>query len=148
MNTELLFDFFMSMKWLWIVLVIILARFLKAARVYMGQKNDIKAREILKDIKYKEEEIIEHLDYIINEALDSYVLFNIKPKQISYINSKIENEIMNYLAEEVPGRISSTLYSQLAYIYNEDYIGSFIGTHIYMVVLQFRIEYNDLKDPE
>lgn len=105
-------------------------------------KNRINADIMIRDTKYSEEEIIKHLNYIIKEALDDYVIYTLTPKNIYYINNKIENEIIVYLTEEVSNRLSVTLRTQLSFIYNEEYIGKFLGRHIYATVLDFVLQYN------
>lgn len=129
----------------YVLVAILLGTFISIAfsvRKFLKQIADIKASDTLNSIKYNEEEIIGHLDYIINEALNTYEILNITPKDIPYINSNMEQEILDYLADEVPGRISNTLYSTLSYIYSNEYIGEFIGTHIYMIVLNYVLNYN------
>lgn len=92
--------------------------------------------------KYSEEDIINHLNYIINETLNNYIIMNIKPKNIYYITNAIENDINTALAELVPQKISPILYSQLSMIYDPNYIGRAIGEQIYMVVLNYVLNYN------
>lgn len=94
------------------------------------------------DADYSEDKILAHLDYIIKEALDEYVLLHIEPKQIYYITNVMENDIRKYVSDEIPKRISPTLIHQLKYIYSKDHIPAFLGTRIYMTVLNYVIEFN------
>ena len=141
---ELLF----SMKWLWIIAIILLwiivNRLIDLASTYAMNKFTLH----FDNMKYSEEDIIKHLDYIIDEALDEYALINIRTKDIPYINNKMEEKIRNYLVETVPERLSITLRSQLLLIYNDAYLGKFLGSHIYMKVVEFVLNYNALKSPE
>ena len=109
--------------------------------------SSLKSDMILRDTKYSEDEILQHLDYIIKEILDEYILLYITPKNIYYINSKLEKEIMDYISNEAPKRISKVLVTQLSFIYNESYIGTFIGHRIYLTVLNYVLEYNVTKEP-
>lgn len=93
-------------------------------------------------LKFSEQEILAHLDFIIEECLDYYIAMKFTPKQLYYINNTLETEIIESLAEIVPNRISSTLYSQLSLIYNTDQIGSVIGEKIYTKVLEYVIQFN------
>lgn len=105
------------------------------------QKNDIRANELDYNIKYDENEIIKHLDYIIDEALDEYMLQT--PDNASvYISTKDEDKIIEYLQNTIPDRISRNLYKQLSYIYNQDYIGEYLGKKIYYRVVDFVIANN------
>ena len=114
----------------------------KKVASYLKAKNGVAVDTMIRDTKYDEEEIIRHLDYIINEALSEYVVFNINPQNVFYINSKMENEIIEHLTEEIPKRLSHTLLTQLSFIYDDDYIGTFVGRHIYMMVVDFVISFN------
>lgn len=100
------------------------------------------ADEMLRDTQYEEKDIIKHLDYIITEAIDNYELFNIRPKNIFYINSKIEDDILATISEQVSNRISKTLMVQLSFIYSNEYIGEFIGSHIHLMVTEYVINFN------
>ena len=91
---------------------------------------------------YKEEDIIKHLDYIIDESIDNYVLFNITPMQVDYISSSMEKDMISDLQEEIPEKISINLLNQLANIYNSDYIGTFLGFHIYLKITEYIVSYN------
>ena len=95
-------------------------------------------------IKYNEAEVLSHLQYIIQQCLDYYHLFHIvaAPKEIYTINATIQQEIIAYLTEEVPNRISPILHDQLVMIYSEASLGKVIGEFIYMVVQDFSITFN------
>lgn len=138
----LLIDFLLSMKWLWLIVVILCYNLLRTIVNSLAKRISIESDIAIRDTKYNEEDIIKHLDYIISEALDEYILLNIKPKNIYYINTKTENEIVKHLSEEIPKRISKTLLVHLAFIYDNSYIGQFIGKHIYMTVLNYVLNYN------
>ena len=114
----------------------------KKVTSYLKAKNGVAVDTMIRDTKYDEEEIIKHLDYIINEALSEYVVFNINPQNVFYINSKMENEIIEHLTEEIPKRLSHTLLTQLSFIYDDDYIGTFVGRHIYMMGVDFVVSFN------
>jgi hypothetical protein len=87
---------------------------------------------------------LEALDRLIKDVLDEYEIFylNIKIKESSYISSKEEQEMINFVQEEVGKRISPILLKKLEYNINGDCIGNYIGTRIYMIVLDFVLGYN------
>lgn len=97
-------------------------------------------------IKYSEQDILFHLDFIISECLEYYVTMYITPKNLYYINNNTETEIVNKLSEMVPSRISPTLYSQLSLIYDSNQIASVVGEKIYLKVLEYVIEFNVQND--
>ena len=121
-------------KIIWVVLAIstlvtlyIIAR--KFAKI-MNSKNLMERDIEMYKIKYSEEEILYHLDFIITECLDYYIAMNLTPKNLYYINNSTETEIVTKLGEIVPSRISPTLYSQLSLVYDADQIASVIGEKI------------------
>lgn len=143
MNYEkFVLEFIFSLRWLWIIVLFMLYYLVKHIINYMRNKNSIESDITIRDTKYNEDDIVGHLDYIINEAIDEYILLNIRPKNIFYINSKIEGEIIDHLIVEVPKRLSKTLLTNLSFIYNDDYIGEYIGKHIYIVVINYTLTYN------
>ena len=135
-------------KWVYLVAIILLYKLGKRFIYTYRLKYNIDKDKSIKESEYSEEKIIGHLDYIINETLDQYVIFNLQPKNIYYINSKIETDIVAFLSDKVPDRISSTLMQQLELIYNRDYIGEFIGSRIYMIVLNYVLDYNIKNSPD
>ena len=138
----ILINFLLSMKWLWIIVIILLYNLINKVLNIFIKKLSLDSDNLIKNTQYKEDDIINHLDYIIKEALDEYILLNIKPKEIYYINTKMENMIIDYLSDEIPKRLSKTLITHLSFIYNNEYIGEFIGKHIYMIVLEYVLDYN------
>jgi len=144
----ILINFLLSMKWLWIIVIILLYNLINKVLNIFIKKLSLDSDNLIKNTQYKEDDIINHLDYIIKEALDEYILLNIKPKEIYYINTKMENMIIDYLSDEIPKRLSKTLITHLSFIYNNEYIGEFIGKHIYMIVLEYVLDYNMNSAPE
>ena len=137
-----LLDFAFSLKWLWIIVIFLIYKIINKGLTIIETNVNIKKEQLIKDTEYDEQKIIAHIDYIINEALDRYVLLNIVPKNIYYINSKIEKDIINYLINTIPDRLSSALLSKLSLIYSNDYVPKFLGEHIYMVITNYVLEFN------
>jgi hypothetical protein len=109
----------------------------------LRRKNNLSHNQpIIAPDDYKEDDIIAHLDYIVTQAIDNYVLFNVSAKQAYYINSKTEKEMIEKLQETIPEQISGTLLNKLCYIYNPSYVGTFLGEYIYMKITDFVINYN------
>ena len=135
-------EFLLSLRWLWIIVIFLAYKLINKYIEIKSYASSIQRNAVIRDTKYSEEEIIGHLDYIIKEALDEYVLFYITPKNIYYINTKMENEIITALAQKIPERLSPTLMHHLGYIYDDYYLGDFIGGRIYMVIMNYVIEFN------
>ena len=115
-------------------------------RIAMNLRPQQPEPKIINNAQYDEEEIIKHLDYIIEEALDEYNLYNIKPLNIEYINHQMEQNIIKYMQDTIPERISSVLMGKLKYIYNDSYIGTFIGGYIYAKVTEYVVVFNQSTD--
>lgn len=140
MNTELLF------KIIYVILIlaalIIIWTSTRLIANIMNSKN-LMYRDIeMYKIKFSEQEILSHLNYIITECLEYYIAMTLTPKQLYYINNSTETEIINKLGEIVPTRISPTLYSQLSLIYDSGQVATVIGEKIYLKVLEYVIEFN------
>ena len=126
-----------------IILLVLAVLFLYNKKLnILKQTNDITANTIDINTNYNEEDIISHLDYIINEAIDEYLILHNTDGKDKYITSKDEDKIIEYLQETIPDRISKTLYKQLSYIYNEDYLGEFLGKKIYYRVVDLVVSNN------
>ena len=113
----------------------------KFARI-MNSRNLMERDIEMYKMNYSEQDILSHLEFIIDECLEYYVAINLAPKSLYYINNTTETEIVNKLGEIVPSRISPTLYSQLSLIYDSNQIASVIGEKIYLKVLGYVIEFN------
>ena len=146
-NWSILIDFALSLKWLWVIVIILGYKLLKDIVNNIFKYTALKSDVIIRDTKYEEKEIIGHLDYIINEALDEYQILYLAPKQVYYINSKLEKEILQYLTSEIPDRLSKVLITQLSFIYNSSYVGDFIAMRIYMTLLDWVLNYNINREP-
>lgn len=91
---------------------------------------------------------IEILDNIIRNALDEYKIFHLNIKDLDYITSKEEAAIIEYMQKEVPTRIPMMLLKKLEFNINSEYIGTYIGTRIYMIVLDFVLDFNTAKSAQ
>ena len=110
------------------------------------QKNKIKSDELIKDTKI-DNTALDVLDSLINDVLEEYAVYEIKTKNIDYINNKLEDKIRDYLTEEIPKRISILLMKKLEYMYNSEYIGELIGKRIYMIVTDYTLRFNVENEP-
>lgn len=135
-------DFLLSMNWLWLIVLIMVSYVIKKTFLYLYLKIKLKDISLTKEMTYDEKEIISHIDYLINEAIEEYLLLHINPNEVHYINSKTEEKILDYIKEEIPKRISDVLVAKLGLIYNENYIGEFIGKRAYLSVTNYVIEFN------
>lgn len=124
------------------IIAIAIVGLLNTLITQLKEKNRLESMQPIMTVEYKEDEILNHLDYIIMDALNIYTILNITSKSIYYINSKMEKEMIETIQNEIPEQLSPTLLTKLSYIYNTDYIGKFLGQHIYLVITQFVIDFN------
>ena len=127
-----------------ITVYLIAAKFARIMNTKILFNRDIEMNKL----KFSELEILAHLDFIIEECLDYYIAINLTPKQLYYISNNIEKEIIDYLGEVVPSRISPTLYSQLSLVYDSSQVGTVIGEKIYTKVLEYVIQFNVQNDSQ
>ena len=143
---ETFIAYLLSWKFIAIIAMILGYRIVsKTTKRYLDIKEaemNISRDSLIKDIKYSEDEIISHLDNIITETIDEYMLMNVASKEITYINNTEETKIREFVADEIPKRISGTLMSNLSFIYNHDFLGEYIGKRIYTLVLAKVLEFN------
>lgn len=128
--------------------VLLVLAFIIGASLYnkklniIKKENEVKAKNIENRVKYDEAEIIKHLDFIIDEALEEYIINEFGFNDTTYISTKEENKIIDYLKDTIPERISDNLYNKLTYIYSENYIGEFLGKKIYYKVVELVVNNN------
>lgn len=137
-----LLDFLLSMRWIYIPILIMLWSIINRWLNIQHTKNVLKREELIKSLDYNEEKIISHLNYIITEEVDRYIAYNISLKNIYYINTKQEKELIAKLIDTIPDMLSVSLVEQLELIYSKDYIGAFIGQYIYATVTNYVLSFN------
>lgn len=134
-----IFSYIFSFK-LWIILC-----FLSFIFVLTGGINSylqIKQKELNMSKEYDEKSIINHLDYIILEALNYYNIMNIASTNTFYITDKMQQDLLDYLSKTIPERMSNDLLEKLMLIYKPSYINTFLAEHIYLTVVSFVLDFN------
>ena len=92
--------------------------------------------------------IPEHLDRVILEAFEEYMVLNEAYKKVDYINKEMETRILHGVSEYVDKRMSSLFYSKLTMYYNEEFISQIIANKIYILVMNNSIQNNQIRDEE
>ena len=134
-----IFSYIFSIK-VWIFISIFYVSLLIAGCIRLKLIND--ENKMIMECDYSEESILAHIDFIIVEALNYYNIMNIASTQIPYISDRIQQELTDYLVNEVPNRVSPTLMKKLTLMYHPDYVSKFIAERIYMTVMSFVLNYN------
>lgn len=93
-----------------------------------------------------DETIPELLMRIIDECFTDYQLMILAPRNEGYITEQREEEIRSDLVAKVSERISPIAIDKLSLRYNISNIDRVIGDKIYIVVTNYVVEHNDVKD--
>ena len=105
------------------------------------QKNKIESDKLIKDTVI-DDSAIKSLDSLINEIIEEYVILELRPKDVFYINNSIESEMREYIVNQITERIPVLLMKKLEYVCNPNYIGDLIGKRVYMSVMNYVLEFN------
>lgn len=125
-----------------IYLVIILAwRTISKALDINYQKNKIESDRLIKDTII-DDSALKMLDSLINEIIEEYVILELRPKNVFYINNNIESEMREYIVDQITERMPVLLMKKLEYVCNPNHIGELIGKRVYMSVMNYVLEFN------
>lgn len=86
------------------------------------------------------------LDSFIKDCFNDYMMLIVTPKQEAYIGEEREAEIRQDLIAKVVERISPAMMDKLSLYYNIDTIDRVIGDKIYIIVTDFIVNTNSIKD--
>lgn len=117
---------------------------------FIRSMNINKKREILLerdrlDLNIKLDlEFPEILDKMITDTFDEYRLLNLEFDK-SYINKDREEQILQEVGNLVSERLSDTFMKQLGLYYNPEIIPTIISKKIYLIVMRYVIENNQIK---
>ena len=145
--TWVIIEFIFSLRWLWIIAILVAYNIADNIISLHEEKLVLERQKLIKDTDYSEEKILGHLDYIISECINEYALFNINTKNKYYISSNDEQEMIQWVAEKVPSRMSNILMTQLSYIYDSEAISDVIGTRVYASIVDYVLQHNLNNEP-
>ena len=129
-----------------IILIIIVFTLGKQLCSWLQRLILAKEAKIVAELKF-DDNAFETLDKMIQETLEEYKVFTLNTKELHYIKSSDEQEIVKYIQESVSKKMSTALLKKLSQSINEDYVGEYIGRRIYLAVLNFVLEYNIDREP-
>ena len=147
MKNNLLFEVVNMLKHIDIYKLLIIALlFIAFKQILMFSKQILQLKEakVISELKINND-AVEALDVLIKSVLDEYMIFYLNTKELNYIPNKEEEAIIKYMQDNVPSRVPMILLKKLEYNINSEYIGTYIGTRIYMIVLDFVLEFNTAK---
>lgn len=85
------------------------------------------------------------LDLIITECFSEYTVLNINYKNIEYINSDLEHEIVREVSAKIIERLSPVMLTQLGLVYNTESMAKIISERVYLHTIGFVMEHNVVK---
>lgn len=138
----MLLEFLMDMKWVGLITIILLYKLVNRSLNILNSWVEIKRADQVLTKDYNEEAIVAHLDKMIEEELNRYEMYELEPKEIVYINSKMEDQLVEMVKAGVQERLSNILIEKLSMIYNTDYVGTYIGKYIHMKITTYVVLYN------
>lgn len=131
-----------------IVIISLLILFTYSIRIHFKIKKEyVKLQEYKINVNTQiDEEIPAILELIINECFLDYCSLNIELSTNEYMNDEMEAKIRGDLTNKVSQRISPTAITKLSLYYNPRAIGEIIADKIYILVMNYVVDYNRIKD--
>lgn len=86
------------------------------------------------------------LNSVIDECFTDYKVLVLEPRQEGYISNEREDEIRKDLISKIVERLSPMSLDKLSLRYNVNNIDRIIADKVYIVVTNYVVEHNDIKD--
>lgn len=118
-----------------------------ANRCYKIQKRKLSLEEYQININSAtSSDIDEALDALIKDSVTEYVILNIEYRpDIEFINSEIEESILNAVKDSVSKKLSPAFMQKLSLYYNSAAIPDIVSQKIYMAVTAYVADHNIVK---
>jgi hypothetical protein len=131
-----------------VILLISLSYFL--VNIIKTKRVELKLKEYEINISSKvEEDLFGLLDKIIQECFTEYTILNIEYRDdIKYIDANMEKIITQDVAHKVVDRISPILVAKISQIYNINNFEELLSERVYLAVLSYSLQKNNLKTEE
>lgn len=121
---------------------IVIWLFMYSISTYLATKNRLKRYEISLSANITDD-IPKLLNSLINECFQEHlVFFNAYNTSLNYINTEMENKMIEDVNSLVGSRISEALYDRLCLYYNNDILPDVISKKVFMVVTAYVAQYN------
>lgn len=105
------------------------------------RKNDIEQLQMNLDFRIDDSDL-SLIDHLIEESFNRYCFLNYDKANKEYINSQIQEEMMQETLRMTLQRISPIYLNKLGFIYNKEYIEDIIFEKIQVVVIDYCVEVN------
>lgn len=138
MNMAIIYIFLaLSIDALLICIMININSLLKEYR----RKNDLEQLQMNLNFKIDDSDLT-LIDRLVEESFNRYCFLNYDKANKEYINSQVQQEMMQETLRMTLQRISPIYLNKLGFIYNKDYIEDIIFDKIQVVVIDYCVEVN------
>lgn len=106
----------------------------------------LRLQKSINDINYRLDQTeYELLDKFITDAFNEYLVFNISFQEDMYINTDMEKKMISEVSMQVLKNISPVMIGKISLYYNIDSLEDIIANKVYMLVSDYTIENNTIK---
>lgn len=116
--------------------------FLHSILKEMKQKRNLEQLKLNLNYEVKDQDFT-LLDRLIQENMQAYEIYHAEELNKSYINTEMQNKMIEDLLKTTILRISPIYMNKLSYIYNVEHIEDIILDKIKLVVINYTVEYNN-----
>lgn len=110
-------------------------------------KNNIEQHRIQLDYEI-DTTVPETLDKMIMESFEEYMILNESFNDVQFLSRDMEEKISHGVNAVVSRKLSDIFKIKLATYYNEENIPEIIAQKIYILVMNYSIKTNGIKDDE
>ena len=134
----------------YVIIAIVLILYICTIVVFeVNKRSSKKLREYKINVETDiNESIPELLETIVSECFNEYIVLNVEYKDIQYLDSEMESKIAKDVGRMVSERLSPALLSKMSLYYNIASISNIISEKIYILVLDYSIKKNQIRDSE
>lgn len=123
------------------ILLFYTAHFVKK---YLITKTDLLRYDVEMNLQLDHETVIKEIDSYILNTLNEYRIYNVDVHpDLIHINSEMEGKICEEVSKLIEKRMSGLLIRKLMLFYDEQSIPDIIGSHIFIAVTNFCIDFNN-----
>lgn len=128
-----------------LLILYFITKLFKLLKEYLNLKRIINVTNISYEEYIKNKDI---LDEIINEIFSMYVVINYEYIENLYIKEEEQKTMIKDIAEEVISKLSPDLVERISLVYNKEKIPEIISQKIYMMVTDYVISKNSIKNKD
>ena len=117
---------------IWIMSIIAKEMFLKRKNIQIQNSLDMGNGEI----------ILNALDKIIEDSIDTYIVLNLGFQDTEYVPEKEQKKMIKDVYTDVIKKLSPSFIDQLCLIYSKEYINTEISKRVQLMIMNYIINTN------